>query len=243
MGSHLAAAALPPQVDLRATLGPAKDQGPRGTCVAFAVTSAHELARASQQGSDARVTPPEDLSEEMLNWGCKETDGDRASGTSFTSAAAALRRRGQPVEHLWPYDPSRDEGAASYRPPGGALDPAACHTATLRRVGVRIDDLRRYLATGHAIALGIPLCAGFYAPRAGHVGMPAPQDVIWEGHAVVVVGYADRPQPGGGEFTIRNSWGSGWGDGGYGYLPYDYVEQYGVEAWIVDVGHPAAATT
>jgi C1A family cysteine protease len=26
-----------------------------------------------------------------------------------------------------------------------------------------------------------------------------------------------------GALCIRNSWGTSWGDGGYGWLPYDYV--------------------
>ena len=35
-------------------------------------------------------------------------------------------------------------------------------------------------------------------------------------HAIVLVGYDDNKK----EWIIRNSWGSGWGYGGYGYIPY-----------------------
>ncbi len=36
------------------------------------------------------------------------------------------------------------------------------------------------------------------------------------GHAIVLVGYDDNTQ----KWIIRNSWGSGWGDDGYGYFSY-----------------------
>ena len=51
------------------------------------------------------------------------------------------------------------------------------------------------------------------------------------GHAVVAVGYDDarvieNTNPGGGKTTgailVRNSWGTEWGDRGYGWLPDDY---------------------
>ena len=39
------------------------------------------------------------------------------------------------------------------------------------------------------------------------------------GHAVMAVGFEDSTN----RFLVRNSWGSGWGMGGYFTIPYDYV--------------------
>ncbi len=51
------------------------------------------------------------------------------------------------------------------------------------------------------------------------------------GHAIVAIGYDDKMKIKNtpckattiGALLIRNSWGAGWGDHGYGWLPYDYV--------------------
>ncbi|NTV92425.1 MAG: cysteine protease, partial [Chlorobiaceae bacterium] len=51
------------------------------------------------------------------------------------------------------------------------------------------------------------------------------------GHAIMVVGYDDEKKVVNtncakattGALLIRNSWGTGWGEEGYGWLPYDYV--------------------
>jgi C1A family cysteine protease len=41
------------------------------------------------------------------------------------------------------------------------------------------------------------------------------------GHAVLAVGYDDKSK----RLTVRNSWGSNWGKGGYFTMPYDYVSK------------------
>jgi C1A family cysteine protease len=62
------------------------------------------------------------------------------------------------------------------------------------------------------------------------------------GHAIVAVGFDDKKKiknhrQGGkqttGAFLIRNSWGKEWGDEGYGWLPYAYVEQSLADDWWV----------
>jgi len=64
-------------------------------------------------------------------------------------------------------------------------------------------------------------------------GIPFPnkgEKAEW-GHAIVAAGFDDKKKIKNtagntvttGALLIRNSWGTGWGDKGYGWLPYDYV--------------------
>src|SRR2546423_878632 len=120
-------------VDLSDLLGPVRDQGNRGTCLAFATTTAHEAARLRARGGER-----EDLSEELLYWACKQIDGDFRSGTRPESAARALRETGQPRAALWPYDGDRDDGNSSYQPPAEALVGSALRRGTLTPMSINV---------------------------------------------------------------------------------------------------------
>jgi Papain family cysteine protease len=213
-------------VDLRAVLAPVRDQGRRGTCLAFAVTATHEVWRSA--GS-----PPEDLSEEALYWGCKRTDGNWTAGTTFGSASTALARWGQPPEADWPYDPKRANGVAYSPPkrPGGS----GWFRSGLRRIGVALADVRTHLNGGIPVLLGLTVFDTFYRPdTAGRIADPPSGASARGRHAVVAVGHQLD------ELLIRNSWGTTWALGGYAWISDGYVGAHARDAWIID---PASSTT
>jgi C1A family cysteine protease len=55
--------------------------------------------------------------------------------------------------------------------------------------------------------------------RTGNANMPASNEALLGGHAVLCIGYDDATQ----RFLIRNSWGSDWGNKGNFTLPYEYL--------------------
>ena len=99
---------------------------------------------------------------------------------------------------------------------------------------------RLLLANGHVLMASFPVYKGFmddvtangtvknYAKTKLENGKEV--EGSYGGHAVQIVGFLSnsdlQPNPnagGGGYFIIKNSWGCGRGDGGYYYIPADYV--------------------
>ncbi len=214
---------------MRALLPPVLDQGQRGTCVAFAVTAAHEVARA------AGTAVSEDLSEEALYWGCKIIDGNWRSGTSFDSAAAAISTTGQPPEDIWPYEPRRRAGTR-YDPPSKPT--ADWHTSGLDKALLDLASVHTELDAGRPVVLGLTVFDTLFMPSAtGRIDAPVAGSPARGRHAVLAVGHDATA------LLIRNSWGDTWALGGYGWLSHDYAERHVREAWVIQPagGGPAPA--
>lgn len=215
----------PLELDLSALLLSARDQGSRGTCVAFAITALHEARHAATHGTLLS------LSEETLYWGAKQADRNYSPGTSFRSANLALGKWGQPKQDVWPYDPLRNDRDVSYVPPAGVSDPSCCHRARLSSVAVTVKDIKAVLDNGQSVALSVQMSTGFFMAPDGHIPLPQPHERLSENHAVLVTGYGDRNQV----FRFRNSWGTGWGVEGYGLMTYEYLTLYGKVACSLEL--------
>lgn len=226
-------AGLPVSVNLISKMSAIRDQGQRGTCVAFALTGVHELHRT-------KFGPLPDLSEQHLYHEAKRVDGSPGvCGTWQVKAVNVLQAVGECVETVWPYNkspPCNNNGTV----PGGAAGDAA--TRKCQPVILSPNDVpgaKALLAGGSAVGLSVPVYNSWYASLAvkktGDITMRLSGEHPVGGHAVCLVGYQDNPEyPGGGYFLVRNSWGAAWAyasvhGAGYGTIPYDYVAQDGWE--------------
>jgi len=232
---------LPASVDLRAWCSPIEDQGALGSCTANAGVGLVEYfeRRAFGRHIDASRLFLYKTTRDLLHW-----TGD--TGAFLRSTMGAMVLFGVPPEEYWPYK------TADYdKEPGGfcfafaqnyqsisyyRLDPAGTATNAL------LDRIKANLAAGLPAMFGFTVYSSYgQASSTGKFPFPTPGESIAGGHAVDAVGYDDamkikNTNPGAVETTgallIRNSWGTGWGAGGYGWLPYDYVlKRLAVDWW------------
>ena len=246
--AELAEQSLPDEADLTGRMAPVRDQGRRGTCVAFAGAALREYLTGR---GDC------DLSEQLLYWSCKERDGYPGEGTYLHAGVEALLETGICLEADWPYNPSSVDGNEGQGPPpGGAraaamefvMDEALC-LVPRPSAPKALRPFKVFLGgeSPRPVALAVPLFDSFFSQptrRTGRVIMPLPGESVRGGHAMCIVGYKDdQAVPGGGFFIVRNSWGEGWAYNcqygpGHALLPYRYVEDH---CWEAYSGHAMPA--
>lgn len=108
--------------------------------------------------------------------------------------------------------------------------------------------LRALLSGGYTLMGLFYVTPGFKSPNKGYVTDESGAD--GGGHAVQIVGFIDNATLGravlesgltlpagfpasGGYFIVKNSWGCGWGDAGYGYITPKYLEDH-FALWVLD---------
>ena len=222
--------ALPKKADLRKWCAPIEDQGNLGSCTAHAGVGMVEYYQQKAYGKhiDASRLFLYKVTRELMH-----EQGD--SGAFLRSTMGAMTLFGVPPEEYWPYDVNGFD----------AEPPAFCYSfaQSYRSIKyVRLDsqglDSKGLLSQIKSnLAAALPAMFGFTCystieqAQDGKIPYPLPKEKVVGGHAVLAVGYDDGlaiKNPYGGRATvgallIRNSWGAGWGEGGYGWLPYDYV--------------------
>lgn len=193
-------------VDLRALFGPARNQGARPTCLAFAASDAHAALRDDWAPLSC---------EYAFYQAQRRSNRPPTIGALFSSMLTALREDGQPEESGWPYLAATPTDVASWVPPQevGRLFGRNGATATHS-----MDRIIQELDQGRPVIVLLMLSGAFYQRNPQGVVDPAPDEKPEPDrrHAVVAVGHGTID--GQRAILVRNSWGSSWGDAGYGWL-------------------------
>ncbi|HEY9655280.1 MAG TPA: C1 family peptidase [Crinalium sp.] len=205
---------LPSTVDLRPYMTPVENQGNSNSCTANAMAGAYEYLAKRIKGS------AHDVSRLFIYYNARELDGaiDADEGTYLRSCIKVLKKYGTCAEATWPFDLER-----IFEPPHESAYTEATNflIEDAYRVDIDLDAMRQCLADGYPFTFGLHLFSSFQkAGSKGLVPMPEPETEQHDGgHAMLCVGYSDSDKV----FIVRNSWGEGWGDNGYCYIPYDYM--------------------
>ncbi len=211
-------------IDLRQDFGPIRNQGAQGSCASFAVTSVIE---ALSKGTN-RYSPA------FLYWVARETRGaaNEDSGASLYSIIKVATEKGVCPEEDMPYNAD----TFALQPSDSAYDEAQkCKVVEAKTVNVKIKDIKSALADGYPVIVAAKIFDSFSDTTSGFVSHPTKKELS-EGrsdrhgtHALVVCGFSENEKV----FVVRNSWGTGFGDNGYCYIPYSYAEKYFVQACII----------
>ncbi|AXV39104.1 lectin like domain-containing protein [Methanobacterium sp. BAmetb5] len=214
---------LPSYYDLRllGRLTPIKDQNPLGTCWVFSTLGSLEsslLPYESWNFSENNV-------KNILSYSYPEGfDRTFTGGGDWLAVLAYLARYSGPVLAVGdPYNTTSDYSPSGLTPvkhvQGNVIIPPRVNSS---------DNAQYKLAIMKygAVVTQMAVYSDFYNDSSAAYYCDEPAAPI--NHDICLVGWDDNydrnnfltPPPGDGAFIVRNSWGTGWGDGGYFYMSY-----------------------
>jgi hypothetical protein len=230
--------ALPARWDWREQtsggLPPVRDQGSCGSCWAFSTVGALECAVKIKDRINVN------LSEQWLvscatgllwhgcDWGTTAHDWHKGVKTDSCGGSGAV------LESNYPYTAS-----------AGACACPVSHHYTIRDwhyvnsnpLSVPpIEDLKQAIYQFGPITGSLDAGGSFSAYTSGVYNDNTSSSDLFPNHSIVMVGWDDTLGTG-GAFIIRNSWGTSWGMGGYGYIAYG-ISRIGYGADYIEYGAP-----
>jgi hypothetical protein len=227
---------VPLKVSLRSYCPVPGDQGSTGACVGWATGyGALTILRAQNEG----ITDPAAITEmahsaAFIYNQIRLEENDCVAGAFIEDALALLRASGDCLESTFNF---KKQGCLS-KPTATATEEALRYRIRDYAAVFELDELPRskvsktckVLATNTPLLVGMGVTQGFWEVKPGsRLWNPSPDEAIIGYHALVVVGYDNVER----QFDLMNSFGPGWGNGGFIKIPYDDFERLCRYAYVL----------
>lgn len=212
-------------VDLRPFCSPIENQGNLGSCTGQAIAGAIELLN-KRSGNYRDISRLFIYYYERLILGTVNYD----SGAYIRDGIKATNKYGASLESLWPHDIRKFRQEPLTEAKNDGLQRKVTRYERLTNINGFIDAL----SNGFPVIMGFKVYSSFMGSGIASNGlMPFPntkREKLLGGHAVLIVGYNKSRKV----LIARNSWGTGWGDKGYFYMPFDYIKpSMSDDYWII----------
>lgn len=237
---------LPEAVDLSAWFPPPGSQGARSSCTGWAVgyglRSYQENRRLQRRGLPDTAAVAQAFSPAFVYGYTMQylTKGDCDQGTELIAAITVAVDNGVCRWSTLPYDTAFTACLDSI--PARAFAEAG-HNRMRNPIGLELTNTLRWK---HHLHHARPVLVGLSIDRRflldGLAANKRGEDFIWQGpdtldpaleiigHAVTCAGYRDADST----FLVLNSWGKGWGRGGWCRIPYRVMARWCYGAFVVD---------
>lgn len=219
-----------------------KSQGNTGRCTAYASTSEREISNLIETGKYVELSP------EFQYYNEKKLDGNTRSGSTPKQAMKALARYGVCEVEYHDFSKKSDKDLLKISPTLKAYENSQKYKIqSYCRVNT-VEEFKHALCMDNSpVSIAIYI-SGNSIHRVKSGAIPFPIGKIRSGHNVLIVGYDDEKVVVRGSkryvgcFLMQNSWGTKWGEDGYAWIPYEYIDMdnngfpFFSEAWtMIDV--------
>lgn len=179
-----------------------RNQGSCGSCYSFGASAAYE-------GFQLKKGKTTDASEQDFLMKAKKIGPyGGCQGWYLDTSMNLLQNQGVCSESCCPYKGSEVACSTSC---------TAEHKISSYGRGTSIDAIKNALHTYGPVYCGFAVYADFFNYTGGVYKVN--NNSLQGYHAVCIVGYDDGKQA----WKVKNSWGTGWGDGGYFWIGYDQM--------------------
>ena len=240
---------LPTSVDLSPQMPPVGDQKSQGSCTAWATGYYYKTFQEGKEQSWSLASADHQFSPAFVY---NQINGGHDWGSSIPDALQLLVDKGCDTLAVFPYNQYDYTTQPTLQQLQLALPfKASSYANVFQGQGNCTDDtiniLKSWLTNGDTFVIAIPVYSEFddATGSSSYVVPPHdPNDSPRGWHALQVVGYNDDLYYNDGTnhygaFKIVNSWGTGYGYGGYVNLSYNFFKVDVGEAWtMVDAATP-----